>query len=47
MKIGKLGLEKTLENYLIGQMIFKDMKLMLMEKELINLNIKKVNKVQK
>ena len=36
LKVGKIGLEKTFENDLIGKIQLKDMKLMHMEEELVN-----------
>ena len=47
IKVGKLGLEKTLENDLIGINDIQRYEVNAYGKELINLNIKKVNKVQK
>ena len=45
LKVGKTGLEKSFENQLLVQMVSKDMKLMLMEKELIKLTSKRVKEV--
>ena len=36
LKVGKVGLEKSLEEKLLALMISKDMKLMLMAEELVN-----------
>ena len=46
LKIGKSGLEKSFEN-IFNQMVYKDMRLMHMEKELIKLTTKKVLRVNK
>ena len=46
LKVGKLGLEKTFENDLIGDNDIQRYEVNAYGKELINLNIKKVNKVK-
>ena len=46
LRVGKIGLEKAFENDLIGSNGFKDLRLMLMAKELTKLILKKEKKVK-